>query len=180
MRRVHPPAKNPCGSCPYRRDVPSGVWDEEEYDKLPLFDKDTFDQPPSVFLCHQQNGKLCGGWTAVHDMENSFGLRLAFSMGMIQPEDAGAIFDYTTEVPLFRSGAEAAAHGMAEIAEPSPKASRTIQRLSKKVAVLTRLPNADLAKACSRCGQRYPRMYQAADGTVVCRSLDECRKTPKL
>lgn len=176
MKRVHPPAKNPCGSCPYRCDVPSGVWDEEEYAKLPLFDKETFDQPPSVFLCHQQDGRLCAGWTAVHNMEESFGLRMAFSMGMIDPTDADAIFDYSTDVPLFASGADAAAHGRAEIDAPGAKASRTIQRLVGKVSVLTRLPNANLQSECSRCGERYPRMYQTAEGIIVCRSLDECRK----
>lgn len=55
---IKAPAKNPCGSCPYRRDVPSGIWSEEEYDKLPQYDLPTGDQPPNVFLCHQQNGRL--------------------------------------------------------------------------------------------------------------------------
>jgi hypothetical protein len=35
------PTKYPCPSCPYRKDVPSGVWAPEEYDKLPAYDNDT-------------------------------------------------------------------------------------------------------------------------------------------
>lgn len=29
------PPKVPCGTCPYRRDVPAGIWHGEEYAKLP-------------------------------------------------------------------------------------------------------------------------------------------------
>lgn len=28
------PRKTPCASCPYRKDVPSGVWEASEYEKL--------------------------------------------------------------------------------------------------------------------------------------------------
>lgn len=136
--RVRPPLKTPCGSCPYRKDVPSGVWHSEEYDKLPDFDKETSEQPTAVFLCHQQNGHLCGGWTAVHDMSQSMGLRIAFGLGMIDPADADAIFDYTTTTPLWSSGEEAAAHGKADIAEPSDKAQRIVGKLLKKPGVSAR------------------------------------------
>nr|WP_280343300.1 DUF6283 family protein [Nocardia neocaledoniensis] len=34
MDKIGPPAPRPCVSCPYRRDVPSGVWDFGEYEKL--------------------------------------------------------------------------------------------------------------------------------------------------
>lgn len=126
------PAANPCGSCPYRMDVPSGVWAAEEYDKLPPFDNETPFQPPSVFFCHQQTGRLCGGWVACHDMNNSLGLRIASSTGVIPAEDLDGIFDYTTDVPIFASGAEAAEHGKAEIQSPGAKARRTVERIAKK------------------------------------------------
>jgi hypothetical protein len=35
---INPPAPKPCESCPYRKDVPSGVWSEGEYRKLPQYD----------------------------------------------------------------------------------------------------------------------------------------------
>jgi len=134
--RIHPPARNPCGSCPYRQDVPSGVWSEEEYAKLPLYDGEMSTQPPSVFMCHQQNGKLCSGWTGCHDMGQSLGFRLAVIMGRIVGDDVDAVLDYTTPVPLFASGAEAAAHGRAEIQYPGEKAGKVIDKLTKKGRVV--------------------------------------------
>lgn len=50
--QVRGPAPQPCASCPYRRDVPSGIWAAEEYAKLPAYDADTPFQPPHLFLCH--------------------------------------------------------------------------------------------------------------------------------
>lgn len=131
---IKPPAKNPCGSCPYRRDVPSGVWDEEEYAKLPEYDKPTAEQPPNVFACHQQDGCLCAGWVATHDMDNNLGLRIATLSGVIEPDDFELVINYSTPVELFDSGAEAAAHGRREIELPGEKAKRTITKLTKKRA----------------------------------------------
>jgi len=130
-----PPAKSPCGSCPYRRDVPSGVWSADEYAKLPEFDKPTWEQPPAVFLCHQQDGRMCGGWTAVHDMDNSLGLRMAQAIGLMSPETAQAALNYETATPLFSSGTEAAEHGLAEIDTPSERAQRVVGKLAKKPGV---------------------------------------------
>ncbi|MEV6909068.1 DUF6283 family protein [Amycolatopsis sp. NPDC051071] len=47
-----PPAEAPCRSCPYRRDVPSGVWDISEYEKLARYDRDTGEQPTGLFQYH--------------------------------------------------------------------------------------------------------------------------------
>ncbi len=126
------PAKNPCGSCPYRKDVPSGVWSEDEYDKLPRFDAPTGEQPPAVFMCHQQDGRICAGWAGCHDMNESLGLRVAVSLDMLTPDEHDAVLDYTTPTPLWGSGAEAAAHGMEEVYEPGERARRTVQKLKRK------------------------------------------------
>jgi hypothetical protein len=131
---TRPPARNPCGSCPYRRDVPSGVWAEEEYERLPAYDRPTAEQSPSIFLCHQQDGRLCAGWTACHDMEGNLGLRMAVLAGHIDPEDLDEILDYTTTVPLFDSGADAAAHGMANIESPDDRARRVVKKLEARLA----------------------------------------------
>jgi len=130
MKKVDPPAANPCGSCPYRRDVPSGVWEIEEYEKLPQYDNPTAEQPTAVFLCHQQNGRACAGWAGCHDMGESLGLRLACSMGAI--EDPEPFFDFETSTPLWDSGAEAAAHGVEDVVAPGPDAQRVIDKLVKK------------------------------------------------
>lgn len=127
------PAKRPCGSCPYRRDVPSGVWSEDEYAKLPPYDAETARQPAAAFFCHQQDGRLCAGWTACHDMDDSLGLRVAASVGVIPIEDVDAIRAYKTDVPIFESGQEAADHGRAEIAVPGLKAVKVIDKLEGRL-----------------------------------------------
>lgn len=132
---IKAPAANPCGSCPYRRDVPSGVWDEEEYAKLPTYDGPTHEQPPTVFMCHQQNGCLCAGWVAVHDMGESMGLRLAVMTGQIDAATVESeVLDYTTTTQLWSSGAEAAEHGRAGITRPPVAARRTIDKIERKRA----------------------------------------------
>jgi hypothetical protein len=125
-------APRPCGSCPYRRDVPSGVWDPDEYAKLPPYDNETAAQPVTAFLCHQQDGRLCAGWVAVHDMDESLGLRMAAAAGLLTREQYEEALDYTTDVPLFASGAEAAAHGLAEVADPGRAARATVEKLRRR------------------------------------------------
>ena len=107
------PAARPCGSCPYRRDVPSGVWHASEYRKLPAYDNDTMGQPPHLFLCHQQDGRVCAGWAGCHDGAHLLALRVAAMSG---------------------SGAEAAAHGLADVDQPDERACRTIDTLTRKRA----------------------------------------------
>jgi hypothetical protein len=130
MSDVLPPAKNPCGTCPYRQDVPSGVWAPEEYAKLPPYDGETITQPMGLFLCHQADGRLCAGWCGTHDMEENFALRL-HAHGMDYATLTAAL-DYSTEVPLWASGQEAHDHGMAEVENPSTEARRKIDRLLQK------------------------------------------------
>ena len=130
------PAKAPCKSCPYRRDVPSGVWHESEYDKLPDYDAPDLGsgQPIGAFYCHQSDGRLCAGWVGCHDMDNNIGLRMAVSYEHISAEDYHAALDYESPVELFESGAEAAAHGKKQITSPDTQARRAIARLERKKA----------------------------------------------
>jgi len=120
------PRKRPCASCPYRRDAPSGVWDDSEYQKLPRYDADTANQPTAVFACHHDDGSLCAGWLGHSDPIRLLALRLAVMSGTAAPECA----DYSTTVPLFASGAEAAAHGMRDLEQPGEKAHDTIRKLT--------------------------------------------------
>lgn len=124
------PRKNPCATCPMRRDVPSGVWAASEYDKLTGYDGQTWEQTqPGVFLCHQGNHEICAGWAGVIDADESLALRLA---PKLDPEvDVQAIRDYTTAVPLFGSFAEAAAHGKASIEDPPPEAMIAVAKVAK-------------------------------------------------
>lgn len=131
---IRRPAKRPCGSCPYRRDAPSGLWDVFEYSKLPEFDAETPFQPPSVFMCHQRNRRLCAGWVAVHDMYESLGLRIASLSGEIGKEDLDATLEFETDVPLFASGAEAAKNGLAKIEDPPAEARRIMTKMKRRMA----------------------------------------------
>jgi hypothetical protein len=117
----------PCPSCPYRRDVPSGIWAASEYEKLPAYDQPTWAQPPALFMCHSASERICAGWAGCHDMGESLAARLAVGRGEAGPE----IFDYTTPVPLFASGAEAAEHGMRDLPAPGPAARRKAASLAR-------------------------------------------------
>jgi hypothetical protein len=126
------PARQPCSTCPYRRDVPSGVWDVSEYDKLPGYDGEIASQAMAgamqLFDCHQRNNKLCAGWVGCHDMHNNLAVRLHY--GDVDP----AIFDYVSPVPLFASGYAAAEHGKRDIEEPGPEARRAVRKVLKVLA----------------------------------------------
>lgn len=129
MTEILPPAAAPCGSCPYRTDVPSGVWERVEYEKLPAYDEDTALQPLGVFMCHQVDGRMCAGWVGCHDMTQSLGVRLAESTGRLTPEQVDALHEYTTPVPLFESGRAAAEHGLADVEAPSQFAVRASEKI---------------------------------------------------
>lgn len=126
------PAPRPCNSCPYRRDVPSGVWSEEDYNKLPRYDVDTAYQPQRCFLCHQGNGRVCAGWVGCHGGHRLLGLRLAAIDGRMSDGDVRAAMDYRSPVPLFGSGADAATHGLAELERPGPGADRIRYKLVRQ------------------------------------------------
>lgn len=133
---IQSPARRPCDSCPYRRDVPSGIWDASEYAKLPRYDADTAFQPQGLFQCHQTGEdnarrRICAGWAGCHDGDNLLALRLAVGSGRISPETARMVVEYQSPVPLFRSGAEAASHGMRDITLPSPDALRTLAKIQR-------------------------------------------------
>ena len=124
--------KTPCPSCPYRRDVPSGIWDASEYDKLPGYDGDVPDQLTAgafgLFHCHSQQENLCAGWVGCHDMARTLAGRLHWDK--LDP----AVAEYVSPVPLFASGAEAAEHGKRDLDAPSPAAERKMSQLRQMKA----------------------------------------------
>jgi hypothetical protein len=124
------PRKSPCASCPYRTDVPSGIWDVSEYDKLVRYDGEIMEQAikgaAALFFCHQRTEELCAGWVGCHDMNNNLAVRMHASK-----IDIDAVLDYKTRVPLFSSGAEARRHGIARVSRPGKAAQKRIDKLSK-------------------------------------------------
>lgn len=138
-----PPAPRPCGACPYRQDVPSGVWSPEDYAKLPGFDGPTWQQVPRLFQCHlhdldDDHARVCAGWAGCHDMDENMAVRVALASGEITVETARAICRYESPVSLFASGAEAAVHGMREIHNPSPEARAAMSKIERVRTDLTR------------------------------------------
>lgn len=121
-------APNPCISCPYRLDHPSGTWSEEEYEKLRGYDGFQL----GVFLCHQTNATgrdtLCKGWVSVH--ADSVAVRLAMASGTVDPEHA-----YTpTLVALHASGNAAADAGQCDIDNPGPESRAMAAKLVARSA----------------------------------------------
>lgn len=124
-----------CVACPYRRDVPSGIWAAEEYEKLRKYDRPTWEQPPIGFLCHATSDFYCHGWAAVHG-DHALVFRLDPPDGEIR---AG-------NTPLFTSGAEAVDHGQADVDRPGRAAVRMIEQLEnqhERLRSITRLGHAD-------------------------------------
>jgi len=124
------PAPRPCESCPYRRDVPSGVWSADEYAKLRDYDNETYDQPLGVFQCHQSGpqdraARLCAGWVGCHGQE-----LLALRVGVASGQLDASVMAYETDVPLFASGAEAAEHGECDIEEPGEAALDLVAKIA--------------------------------------------------
>jgi hypothetical protein len=121
------PSKAPCGTCPYRLDVPSGIWAETEYVKLPEYDGDIGEQAmkgaTALFFCHQNDGHLCAGWVGCHGGTNLLATRLH--------ECDPSTYDYVSPVPLFKSGEEACEHGLEDIDDPGEAAQIAIEKLEE-------------------------------------------------
>lgn len=130
MTDLPKPSAVPCGTCPYRKDVPAGIWAASEYEKLPGYDGEIIDQlfagATALFYCHQNDGHLCAGWVGCHDMENMFATR------MTKVDES--VFTYVSPIPLFASGQEACDHGLSGVDEPSHEALVAMAKLEKKRA----------------------------------------------
>jgi hypothetical protein len=122
------PRPRPCASCPYRQGVPSGVWDASEYAKLSDYDGDTSGQSVAAFHCHQNDGSVCSGWLGHRDPYELLAVRIGVMKGSLDE----SCLDYQTDVPLFASGAEAAAHGLKDIEHPGADAEKTIRKIITK------------------------------------------------
>jgi hypothetical protein len=98
------------------------------------YDADTAHQPPGLFQCHQQDTdgayrRVCAGWAGCHDGDELLALRLALLQGRISEETFRAVVSYSSPVPLFESGDDAADHGQRQIDTPDELAVRTIAKI---------------------------------------------------
>lgn len=124
----------PCTTCPYRCDVPSGVWAAEEYEKLPPYDRPTTEQPAGLFMCHTTQVSFCTGWLQSHaNREHAFDLlALRLNHRKLDCEAVSKVASMTPLVRLFRTGADAARHGMKAILRPGRKAKAAIERITRR------------------------------------------------
>lgn len=124
-------AKEPCSSCPYRKDVLSGLWHPSEYAKLPAYD-DGVSWSLGTFLCHQTNATgrktVCRGWLTV--AADSIAVRIAILKGEVAVEQR----DAPVATPLHKSGAAACAAGMRGVRRPGRKARALGDKLLQKGA----------------------------------------------
>jgi hypothetical protein len=121
--------KSPCASCPYRRSVDSGIWDASEYAKLEQYDGEAHEQTRyTVFFCHQTGEEVCAGWLGHRDPVELIAARVGVMQGTIAPD----AMEFTTDVPLFDSGHEAAEHGRRDLENPSEHARQTMSKITRK------------------------------------------------
>lgn len=74
---------------------------------------------------------MCRGWLDVHPKEHLLSLRLVVGRGMVSPD----VIDLPSSgVPVFESGAAAAAHGLADIEDPGDQALHVIDKLARRKA----------------------------------------------
>ena len=105
---------------------------QEEYVKLPEYDKDTAEQPPGVFMCHQDDERLCSGWVGTHDVPNLLSLRFAIGLDLMSDDTIDAVYSYESPVPLFDSGAEACEHGLKNLREPTRMPCKIVSKIERR------------------------------------------------
>lgn len=130
----------PCRDCPFRRDVQPGVWPDAVYGRLLRYDGNLAQQRAAgaihPMFCGMRPSGMCGGWLGVFPFRGNLALQF-----QITGVDIAAVRSYRPGVPLFSSGAEAAAHGRKF--RPSSLMSRTGQ-----------LPGQDARNDLCYCGHR--------------------------
>lgn len=118
----------PCQFCPYRRDVPSGIWHADEYAKLIEYDRPTAEQPFRQFACHAQPECVCTGWLVVGMKQPHDKALIALRLFPVDGQD-----DIACDVPLFDTGTQAALHGLSGLSAPSGDAQAAIASLNRQI-----------------------------------------------
>jgi hypothetical protein len=156
---ARPPHPRPCDSCPYRTDTPSGVWDADHYRKIAAYDLPTAEQSTATFMCHQNNGTVCAGWAGCHNRNprghELLALRIAMALGSMTAEDAALTAAYVSPVPLWSTGAEAAAHGLRDINQPSEEATWLRLKLLGRPHIREQSPEAVESLRSFEATRRY-------------------------
>jgi hypothetical protein len=89
----------------------------------------------AVFMCHQPDeGDVCSGWLGHREYPEDM---LAVRLGIIRGDLDENCLEYSTDVPLFESGAAAAEHGMKRFLDPQEDALSVIRKIDHKQAAAT-------------------------------------------
>lgn len=87
-RKSHAHRRKPCEQCPWREDVPAGVFPPDAFrESAPT----AYDGAMSTFSCHMsgvENPATCAGFLLRH-AENNIGVRLSQAKGRIDCETVG-------------------------------------------------------------------------------------------
>lgn len=75
---------------------------------------------------------MCAGWVGCHDMDENLAVRLAVRFGHMTERVVEKILSYKSPIPLWRSGHEAAMHGISEINNPSAPATKLVAKILKR------------------------------------------------
>lgn len=159
------PRNTPCGTCPYRKDCPSGIWDVTEYQKLADYDLETWQQPPAVFMCHDaRDGEtVCRGWLDTHNKYHLLALRLA----AVHQLDISIMDLLPSGTPVFESGRAAALHGMRDIDSPSDAAVRMIDKIQSRIDEREIVAHPKLAVGLSDTAARLLKeMFESGDSQL--------------
>jgi len=85
-------AREPCKTCPYRKDVPRGIWTKDEYRNLLAQDRNEF--RGATFLCHQgrklpaEEQGFCVGWLLDQRTRGISSIQLRIHLMMNKDRDA--------------------------------------------------------------------------------------------
>lgn len=129
----------PCGTCPYRRSTPLGVWDKAEYDNLR--DQDRREFGGSTFGCHLGDDTYCRGWLADQKKRGVPSIMLRLLL-MTNKNGIGELFESVdkNDPDLYNSISE-----MCEANE-----GRAFPRRSKKAQKLAAMKRRPSASAVAR------------------------------
>ncbi len=149
------------------------MWSEEEYNTLRGYDRPTFAQPVTLWLCHHHDRnsprrQVCAGWAGCHDGATLLAVRVALATGLLSVANARAVETYTSPVPLFASGAQAAEHGLADLDTPSLDAVQAIAKFDRRRATLNRqgeasgnTPTLEAVRAIAELNRRLAALVQS-------------------
>lgn len=97
--------REPCGSCPYRKDAPLGLWHPSEFDRLVATDQS---QVGSLFGCHatikKEHPSVCAGWLLDQRERGIPSLMLRVAL-MRERKEAGGCLEQVSSGghPLYKS-----------------------------------------------------------------------------